>query len=72
MGTPKGYLGGRRGTIITVNDVFVFPDTNAQGRGEDPQWCYSVRFTGAELWGRDADPTLTVTADLWESYLEPA
>jgi nitrile hydratase len=66
------YLRGRRGTIVTVNDAFVFPDSNAQGRGEDPQWCYSVRFTGAELWGRDADPTLTVTADLWEPYLEPA
>jgi hypothetical protein len=33
----------------------------------------SIRsFDGAELWGGDADPTLTVSIDAWESYLEPA
>ena len=26
--------------------------------------------TGAELWGKDADPTLSVSVDAWESYLE--
>jgi nitrile hydratase subunit beta len=66
------YLRGRQGTIVAVNGVFVFPDSNARGEGEDPHWCYSVRFIGRELWGREADPTLTVTADLWEPYLETA
>jgi nitrile hydratase len=31
-----------------------------------------VTFDGRELWGTDADPTLTVSLDLWEPYLEPA
>ena len=25
-----------------------------------------------EIWGEGADPTLTVSIDAWESYLEPA
>jgi nitrile hydratase len=29
-----------------------------------------VRFTGVELWGDDADPSLEVSIDAWESYLE--
>ena len=29
-------------------------------------------FTGPELWGRDADPSSTVSIEAWESYLEPA
>ncbi|MDT5134994.1 MAG: nitrile hydratase subunit beta, partial [Mycobacterium sp.] len=41
------------------------------GQGAAPQWLYTVRFTGAELWGEDADPTLTTSIDAWESYLEP-
>jgi nitrile hydratase len=48
----------------------VFADANASGRGEDPQWLYTVRFTGGELWGDDADPTVVVSIDAWESYLE--
>ena len=28
--------------------------------------------TAAEIWGEGADPTLTVSIDAWESYLEPA
>ena len=66
------YARGRRGVIERVNGVFVFPDANAHGRGERPQWLYTVRFAGTELWGDDADPALTVSIDAWESYLEPA
>ena len=51
---------------------FVFPDSNAHGQGENPQWVYTVVFDGREIWGDDADPTLTVSIDAWESYLEPA
>jgi nitrile hydratase subunit beta len=64
------YVRGRRGRIVRANGVFVYPDTNAHDGGENPQWCYTVRFTGPELWGEGADPTLVVMADLWESYLE--
>jgi len=28
-----------------------------------------VRFDGGELWGADADPSVTVSVDTWEPYL---
>lgn len=66
------YARGRVGTVESVRGVFAFPDTNAHGQGENPDWCYTVRFSGRELWGAQADPTLSVTIDAWQSYLEPA
>ncbi|MCC5979216.1 MAG: nitrile hydratase subunit beta [Salinarimonas sp.] len=66
------YARGKRGVIAMVHGVHVFPDTNAHGQGEEPQWLYNVRFTGRELWGEEADATLIVGIDAWESYLEPA
>lgn len=66
------YARGKVGTVETVHEGFVFPDTNAHGRGESPQRVYTVVFDGAEIWGEGADPTLTVSIDAWESYLEPA
>jgi nitrile hydratase len=66
------YARGKTGAIERVHGVFVLPDSNAHGRGESPQWLYTVRFDGRELWGEAADPTLTVSIDAWESYLEPA
>jgi nitrile hydratase beta subunit len=66
------YVRGRVGTIETVCGCHVFPDSNAQGAGENPQWLYTVRFEGRELWGADADPTLSVSVDAWEPYLESA
>lgn len=65
------YLFGRQGVIAGTHGMFVLPDSNAHGLGENPEWVYTVRFTGAELWGEGADPTLTVMADLWESYCDP-
>jgi nitrile hydratase subunit beta len=66
------YVRGRRGVVVARRGVHVFPDTNAHGLGEDPQHVYSVRFTGAELWGPAAEPNQAVHIDLWESYLQPA
>ncbi|MBZ9653134.1 nitrile hydratase subunit beta [Phyllobacterium lublinensis] len=66
------YARGKTGRIEAVRDGFVFPDTNAHGKGENPQYVYTVVFTGPEIWGDEADATLTVSIDAWESYLEPA
>jgi nitrile hydratase len=66
------YARGKRGIVERVHGVFVFPDTNAHGQGERPQWLYTVRFDGREVWGAEADATLSVSIDAWESYLEPA
>ncbi len=45
------YARGRRGTVVTWHHGWVFPDTNAHGRGENPQHLYTVAFEGTELWG---------------------
>jgi nitrile hydratase len=66
-----GYARGKRGTIARVHAGFVFPDTNASGRGEHPQWVYAVRFDAAELFGTGAEPNACVHIDLFESYLDP-
>jgi nitrile hydratase subunit beta len=66
------YVRGRRGVVARVHPPWVFPDTNAHDRGEDPQHVYAVRFPATELWGDDADPAASVHVDLFESYLEPA
>jgi nitrile hydratase subunit beta len=50
----------------------MFPDSVAINLGENPQWLYTVVFEGRELWGADADPTLKVSIDAFEPYLEPA
>jgi nitrile hydratase beta subunit len=66
------YVRGRVGRVESVHGGYVFPDTNAHGEGEAPQWVYTVVFDGAELWGDGADTSSTVSIDAWESYLEPA
>lgn len=66
------YARGKAGVIEAVREGFVLPDTNAHGKGENPEWVYTVAFDARELWGGDADPALTVSIDAWESYLEPA
>lgn len=66
------YARAKIGTIDAVREGFVFPDTNAHGKGEHPQQVYTVVFDAAEIWGEGADPTLTISIDAWESYLEPA
>ncbi|GGF61492.1 nitrile hydratase [Azorhizobium oxalatiphilum] len=65
------YARGKTGVIETVHGVHVFPDSHAQGLGENPQWLFSVCFTGEELWGADAEPGTRVSVEAWESYLEP-
>jgi nitrile hydratase len=64
------YARGRSGDIVAVNGCHVFPDSNAHGRGEDPQWLYTVRFTARELWGQDNGNAVMI--DMWEPYLESA
>lgn len=65
------YVRGHRGTVVRAHGVFVFPDAAAHDGGEQPQWLYTVRFEGAELWGPDGEPGIVVSVDAWESYLEP-
>lgn len=64
------YVRGKRGVIARVHPSWVFPDTNAHGLGEDPQYVYAVRFPGDELWGAGAERDVSVCVDLFECYLE--
>ena len=64
------YARGKMGDIDRDYGVFVFPDTNAQLLGENPQHVYSVRFSARELWGDRAKPQDTVYLALWDDYLE--
>ena len=66
------YARGHLGVIERIQGCHVFPDAAAQGEGEQPQWLYTVVFDGRELWGTDADPTLRVSIEAFESYLDPA
>ena len=66
------YARGKLGAIHRAYGVFVFPDTNAHGRGEKPQHVYSVRFAARELWGTQASPQDSVYLDMWDDYLDPA
>ena len=66
------YARNKVGVVEAVREGFVFPDSNAHGAGENPEWVYTVVFDGPEIWGEGSDPTLSVSIDAWESYLEPA
>ena len=78
MPEPKGhtrlprYVQGKTGTVTHLHGVHVFADANATGAGEAPEWLYTVRFDGPELFGAEADPASSVSVDAWDSYLSPA
>jgi nitrile hydratase len=66
------YVRGHVGVVERLHGSHVFPDTVVAGQGESPQWLYTVCFDSRELWGADADPTVKVSIDAFEPYLEPA
>jgi nitrile hydratase subunit beta len=63
------YCRGKTGRIAAVRGAHVFPDENALGHGEHPQWLYTVCFDAVELWGADTTAS-SVYVDCWEPYLE--
>ena len=66
------YARDRVGTIEAIRGCHVYPDSVVLGKGEDPQWLYTVVFDGKELWGLDAPSGLKVSIEAFEPYLEPA
>jgi hypothetical protein len=64
------YLRGRVGRIERIVGAFPFADERASGRAAAPQTLYTVTFIGRDVWGVDAQAA-TISADLFESYLEP-
>jgi nitrile hydratase beta subunit len=66
------YARDKVGRVELIHGCHAYPDSVASGRGDDPQWLYTVVFDGREIWGPDADSTLTISIDAFEPYLEPA
>jgi len=66
------YVRGHTGVVERINGCHVFPDSAAHGKGENPQWLYTVVFASRELWGDDADPALKISIEAFEPYLERA
>ena len=77
---PKGhtrlprYVRGHVGTIVSLHGGHVFPDLHTLHAlppfNVAVEWLYTVVFDGPTLWGAGSDPTVEVTVDAWESYLE--
>jgi len=63
------YARDKEGVIEAIRGCHVYPDTAAIGQGDNPQWLYTVVFTGRELWGDDADPSIKVSIEAFEPYL---
>ena len=66
------YARDKVGLVEAIRGCHVYPDSVTTGRGEDPQWLYTVVFESKELWGPQSDPTLKVSIEAFEPYLEPA
>jgi nitrile hydratase len=66
------YARDKLGVVELVHGCHAFPDAVAIGKGDDAQWLYTVVFEATKLWGPDADPSLKVSIDAFEPYLDPA
>ena len=68
------YVRGHVGTVVSVHGGHVFPDGHTLSATPPfhvpVQWLYTVVFDATTLWGDQSDPTVEVTVDAWESYLE--
>jgi len=64
------YARDKPGRVEAIHGCHIFPDSKAMGKGDDPQWLYTVVFSGRDLWGEQADPALTVSIEAFEPYLE--
>ena len=66
------YLCNRTGTIEAVHGIYPLPDDRALGIALESctkEALYTVIFEGAEVWRERTVEPLSVSADLWESYL---
>ncbi len=68
------YVRGHVGTVVSLHGGHIFPDQHTL-RALPPftvavEWLYTVVFDGPTLWGDGSDPSVEVTVDAWEPYLE--
>lgn len=67
-----GYVFGRRGTVVAVEQPAPVPEVEAHRREKLDRSIYAVRFESSELWGNTAEDHAAVHVDLYEHYLEPS
>jgi hypothetical protein len=68
------YLCDRRGTVEMIHGLFSLPDDRALGTSLSTcrrETLYTVVFEGREVWREQSVEPMFVSADLWDSYLEP-
>ncbi|MBM3528226.1 MAG: nitrile hydratase subunit beta [Alphaproteobacteria bacterium] len=66
------YARDKVGVVELCHGCHMYPDSVAVDKGDNPQWLYTVVFEARELWGDDADPTIKISIDAFEPYLEKA
>ena len=66
------YARDKVGEVDAIRGCHVYPDSVAIGAGEDPQWLYTVVFPGQVLWGQESDPSVKVSIEAFEPYLDSA
>ncbi len=64
------YALAKTGRVHAHRGVFVLPDTNAHGQGENPEHLYTVEIAAGALWGETTNKQDKVYLDVWESYLD--
>jgi nitrile hydratase subunit beta len=67
------YLCDRSGTIEVVHGIYPLPDERALGvelAKCKKEMLYTVLFEGGEVWRERTAEPLSISADLWDSYLE--
>ena len=64
------YVRGCIGEVIGLHGGWVYPDSHAHGKGEEPECLYTVRFTTETLWGEAGEKNVELSIDLFDSYLE--
>ena len=66
------YARDKVGVVECVRGFHVFPDSVAIGAGRESAMALHRAVRCRELWGDAADPTVKVSIEAWEPYLEPA
>lgn len=67
------YVRGKTGVVAALRGEFPYPDQPfVQGAPPLMQHCYTVVFTGDELWGEGSPANQEISIEAWEDYLEPA
>jgi nitrile hydratase len=62
------YARDKVGEITCCHEGWVYPDTNAHGAGEQPQYLYTVTFSSDTLWNQQEN--FSVSLDLFEPYMQ--